>query len=379
MRRFILYSLCFILCGGGAFAASTGQNARDFMSPVAFNTMEPFMNQQMANGLRPDAANRAFNPSSAFSRNAVGSGNTPISGLVREKSVNTVLPAEPVSDGQAAQGVVLRKTPKGTPDAPYSYTQFTPGNLVAPQLTARSGLPPVAQNGQRVVVPRSSGGANAARSATTAGSGAAAVAAGQRRVVPRATREDSASQASNRGQAAPAMTTVPMNSVSASQCLADYKACMNGYCQRKNTLYNRCSCSPQLARIDAEFKPAIEEILRQIVIFKNGGKPGELMSNDELNEFWEDTFAEFTGGNDMMSLTDALNIDWADSENRMQGEKSFVMGHEYCVQHLRGCFYMASNLRDAYRSEIARDCATYEKHLGNIKLAGESVLAQIGE
>jgi len=36
---------------------------------------------------------------------------------------------------------------------------------------------------------------------------------------------------------------------------------------------------------------------------------------------------------------------------------------------------MASNLRDAYKSEIARDCDAYEKGLQKIQDAAESVIA----
>ncbi len=40
---------------------------------------------------------------------------------------------------------------------------------------------------------------------------------------------------------------------------------------------------------------------------------------------------------------------------------------------------MASNLRDAYKSEIARDCSTYEDTLKKIKNIAESVIEHYKE
>jgi hypothetical protein len=63
----------------------------------------------------------------------------------------------------------------------------------------------------------------------------------------------------------------------------------------------------------------------------------------------------------------------------MRGKNAFLIGHDYCVQHLRGCFYMVSNLRDSYKSEISRDCTAYKKYLTNLKTAGERVISQAEE
>jgi len=49
------------------------------------------------------------------------------------------------------------------------------------------------------------------------------------------------------------------------------------------------------------------------------------------------------------------------------------------VQHLRGCYYMAANMRDAYRSEIARDCAAYESSLQRLQRAIESLVESYNE
>ena len=79
-------------------------------------------------------------------------------------------------------------------------------------------------------------------------------------------------------------------------------------------------------------------------------------------------------GNLAPKLDNALNINWAGMESRVRGQNAFATGHEYCVQHLRGCYYMAGNLRDAYRSEIARDCAEYEQSLMTLKSVAETVV-----
>ena len=60
--------------------------------------------------------------------------------------------------------------------------------------------------------------------------------------------------------------------------------------------------------------------------------------------------------------------------SRVRGQNAFAAGHTYCVNHLRACSSMASNLRDAYKSETERDCSTYEKTLERIQMAAESVI-----
>lgn len=94
----------------------------------------------------------------------------------------------------------------------------------------------------------------------------------------------------------------------------------------------------------------------------------------EMNEYWMNTIGKYSGENTWVNLENALDIDWASTESRVRGQTAFVTGHEYCVQHLRGCSYMATNLRDAYRSEIARDCSTYEQSLQRLKTVAESIV-----
>ena len=97
-------------------------------------------------------------------------------------------------------------------------------------------------------------------------------------------------------------------------------------------------------------------------------------SDAEMDEYWMDTVGKYRGENSWTNLDNALDIDWASTESRVRGQTAFTTGHEYCVQHLRGCYYMAANMRDVYRSEIARDCAAYESYLQTIKNAADSIV-----
>ena len=117
-------------------------------------------------------------------------------------------------------------------------------------------------------------------------------------------------------------------------------------------------------------------MLNQIIMIKNGSSS---WSDAEMNEYWMSTVGKYTGDNSWTKLDDLLDIDWSTMENRTRGQNAFVTGHEYCVQHTAGCFYMAGNLRDAYVSKINSDCATYEKSLQVLKNAAESVVGAYRE
>ena len=145
---------------------------------------------------------------------------------------------------------------------------------------------------------------------------------------------------------------------------------MNRYCLREDTAYNRCYCSAKLSQIDANYQPTIDSLIKQILELQNNGS----WSATEMNEYWESRISIYTGDNSWKNLDNLLDIDWASMESRVRGQNAFATGHEYCVQHLQGCFYMASNLRDAYRSQINTDCASYEKSLQRLKNAAESIL-----
>lgn len=167
----------------------------------------------------------------------------------------------------------------------------------------------------------------------------------------------------------------PTERISSTRCLADYTECMNKYCQRENTAYNRCYCSSRLSQIDSEYQPAIENLIAQILSLRTKNT----WTDEEMNEYWMDTIGKYSGENSWINLENALNINWAGTESRVRGQNAFNTGHEYCIQHLRGCYYMAGNLRDAYRSEITRDCSVYEQSLQRLKNAAESIVESYRE
>ena len=234
----------------------------------------------------------------------------------------------------------------------------------------------------RRVVPRKTTSSATARSATTTvstGRGATTqIPTNKRRVVPRsATTTNTIVRATVPNQRARGTTTVAeKESVSTSRCLADYTECMNGYCERENTYYNRCYCSSKLAQIDSQYQPQITSLINEIIRLQNGGGT---WTAEEMNEYWMSRIGQYAGENSFENLEDALNIDWATTEHRARGQQAFITGHTYCSQHLRACAPMASNLRDAYRSQISRDCQSYENRLNRIKTAAESLVQYYSE
>ncbi len=157
---------------------------------------------------------------------------------------------------------------------------------------------------------------------------------------------------------------------SSQRCMADYKACMEDYCKREDTAYNRCYCSAKLAQIDAKYQNKIDELIQKIIRLQYGTNA----TSEDITEYWNQTVGTQIDNNPWVNIDNALNIEWADTQSRVRGQNAFNIGHQYCSQHLRACYYMASNLRDAYKSEIARDCETYEKSLKKIQDAAESVI-----
>ena len=343
-----------------------------FMTPATFNTIEPFLTTKMADALRPSGAEWAPNPSVTFARSAIGAVQAPVSKFstafdnppVNTDATQTTAPTRPLlsaSSGIAAAGSAQRVA---------GAQQIAAARAATPQ-QAGGSLPPVAQQGRRVVA-RSGINTMVARSAAPMQMGVMQPAATQqRRVVARA------AIVNPRSGNTPYEVATALPNVSTNQCMADYAACMNGYCQRDNTPYNRCYCSPQLAQIDAELRPAIDDIVSRLAIMKAGGNPnGENMTDQEWEDYWQQTFGQYTDQNNMAALNSALNINWMDTESSVRGQNAFITGHEYCIQHLVACAYMSSNLRDAYRSDIARDCAAYRDYLTKIKTAGQTILSQ---
>ncbi|MBQ2858823.1 MAG: hypothetical protein IJE82_00475, partial [Alphaproteobacteria bacterium] len=179
----------------------------------------------------------------------------------------------------------------------------------------------------------------------------------------------------NRATSAPQAITTSTERVSSTRCLSDYTECMNMYCMRENTKYNRCYCSSRLSQIDSEYQPAIDNLIKQILTIQTANT----WTDAEMDEYWMNIVGKYSAENSWTNLDNALNIDWASMESRVRGQNAFATGHEYCVQHLQGCYYMAGNLRDAYRSEIARDCDTYEQSLQKLKNAAESIVESYHE
>ena len=160
------------------------------------------------------------------------------------------------------------------------------------------------------------------------------------------------------------------DSVSSQQCFARYKECMDTYCERQDAAYDRCYCSAKLAQIDSKYQKKIDSLIQQIIRLKYNNS----VSDEEINAYWDETVGVYTHTNPWVNIDNALNIDWSSTENRIRGQNAFTTGHSYCVGYLRSCSYMAQSLRDAYKSEIERDCATYEQGLSHIQMAAESVV-----
>lgn len=158
--------------------------------------------------------------------------------------------------------------------------------------------------------------------------------------------------------------------VSSKRCFADYKECMEMYCKREDTAYNRCYCSARLSQIDSKYQNKIDALIQEIVRLQYNTDA----TDEDIKDYWDKTVGVYTKTNPWVNIDNALNIEWADTQSRINGQKAFNTGHEYCVNYLRACYYMASNMRDAYKSEISRDCDTYEQSLKKIQTVAESVI-----
>lgn len=315
--------LCVITSANAVTTRNAGARSAT-ASPMAaynYNYMYPYLNNQMRTDLNPGVT-----PSQ--------SGN-PISVITKTEQLSA--PRRVVSRSAARSA-----TTTGTPTT--SARAATTGIKTAATGTSNAGT---GNNTRRVV----------ARAGTT-------------HTAVRSSRGDASQTVQNANNAINAASYNTSESLPSTRCLADYTECMNGYCQRENTAYNRCYCSTKLAQIDAQYQPAIDNLIQQILRLRSSNT----WSDAEMNEYWMTMVGQYTGDNSWVKLDNALNIDWAGMESRVRGQQAFATGHDYCVQHLRGCAYMATNMRDAYRSEIARDCTTYELGLLKIKNAAESIV-----
>lgn len=315
--------------------ARTGNTASQ-TAAYNYNYMYPYLNNQMRTELNPGGVT----PTQS---------SNPIDVVVRTEKIGAtrnVVPRSTQKTGAAAAASSARSAANSANSAARSATSAA--TSAARSATSASTSTGGATTTRRVV----------ARSGTTQAATAARSTRGQTSYISNTT----ANMAAN--------TTTTDTPITSARCLADYTECMNGYCQRESTKYNRCYCSAKLAQIDAAYQPEIDSLIKQIIRLQSTNE----WTDAEMNEYWMSVIGKYTGDNSWENLENALNIDWAGTESRVRGQQAFATGHEYCVQHLQGCAYMAGNLRDAYRSEIARDCTTYEQALQRLKNAAESLV-----
>lgn len=310
MERFLRFCTIFLIFTQAPWQLAAAPVQSKYIKPDTYNYMYPYMNNQMRTDLNPGITpNQSTNP------------------------MDVVVRTEKLS---APRRVVSRSSTK----------------------TARST--------QNIAQPKT----NVARSASGTNNNRRVVArSGVRRTTQQAR---SNTRTNNTARTSPQIAPEPLATqrISSVQCMAGYTECMDMYCEREQTEYNRCYCSSKLAQIDSAYKGTIDSLITQILTVKATNN----WSDSEMNEYWMSTIGKFSDSNSWVNIDNALNINWADTESRVRGQNAFITGHDYCVQYLRGCSYMATNLRDAYKSQINRDCATYEQSLDRLKNAAESIV-----
>lgn len=322
MERFFTYLFAFLFstCAYAAVAPMSGR-VSGYVDPQSYAYMYPYLNNKMRTEMNPGTT--------------VSMANNPIDVIVKTKAMSNQRRVVPRTSRAATTGA------------------------------ARTATTGATKSGRRVVPRTAKTTATAAKSPA---SKAARATTNTRNVISRAATRDNATTTAT-------TTNIVTESVSSSRCMADYATCMNRYCIRENTAYNRCYCSAKLTQIDAQYQPVISDLITQIITLQGGGQ----WTQEEMNEYWMESIGKYTGENSWVSLDNALNIDWPEPEERNSGQNAFMVGHQYCIQHLRACAYMSSNLRDAYRSQISRDCTTYEKQMERIKTAAEAMIEYYSE
>ncbi|MBO7508863.1 MAG: hypothetical protein J6T57_01115 [Alphaproteobacteria bacterium] len=321
VERIFKYFIALCCAVYATVAGAVVQKPAMYVDPNAYAYMYPYLNNQMRTALNPGTT--------------VSMVNNPIDVVIKTKPIGeqrrvVPRPRQTTGTARAAANTTVARGTNSTPT--------TARRVVArPNSTvARAGV------AQRGVAARTSNG-----------------------------RSDPNTTVQSAGRT----TTIVNEGVSTSRCLADYIKCMDGYCTRENTAYNRCYCSAKLAQIDSKYQPTISDMIIQIIKLQGGGN----WTEEEMNEYWMEKIGNYVGENSWTNLDNALNIEWPTADERIRGQNAFRTGHEYCVQHLRACAYMASNMRDAYRSQISRDCTTYENALIRIKNAAESLIDYYSE
>lgn len=352
LRKLSLFIFVTSLFIADANALTARSAASNYVSENTYNNLYPYMNNTMRTNLNPGTT-----PSQS---------NAAINVLTRTKTT---------SNSTTTRNVV-----------PRSATTVSTARSASTSTQSQKARAATSQSSTRRVTPRATSSSNSARSGTTYTSAAtrSVPTTSTRQVVSRSatntaqvqtatpirSTRDNSNVSTVRQTTTNAVYTSTDNAVSSARCMADYTECMNAYCERENTEYNRCYCSSKLSQIDSQYKPQIDELIKKILTVKNGNN----WTDAEMNEYWMNTIGKYTGDNSWVNLDNALDINWADTESRVRGQQAFAMGHEYCVQYLKSCAYMQTNLRDAYRSEIERDCATYETSLQKLKNAAESIV-----
>ena len=147
-----------------------------------------------------------------------------------------------------------------------------------------------------------------------------------RRVVGRGTPNTNTARSARLVRTVGTTTTSTATGTTSSQrCFADYKNCMDSYCERTDAAYNRCFCSAKLSQIDSKYQPKIDSLIQQIIKLKYNTDA----TDAEIKEYWDETVGVYTGTNPWVNIDNALNIDWADTQTRFRGQNAFTAGHTY--------------------------------------------------
>jgi len=353
-------------------AENTPVDMTGVMSPYQYNMMEPFLNNTMRDRMAPPGYNLAPSQQQVMMQQAPNSSVAPLSAFaVPQAGGETRQQRRAVArGGQRRQAATVptaaraANTPGGVLNSPPGHrTSNNPNARTAPN-TVRAAQKPGTRTG-------SNQNANRARAASTS----SVQGTGQNRTRGVAARSSAGRPSNPNAQGNPNAPSVTPGDITPAQCLANYNSCMDSYCHRPNTPYDRCFCSARLAQIDAGNRPAMEGLTKRLIIHQTGGNISGGMTQEEINKLWDELFGA-SGANNMEILDNNLRIDWADMESTRRGQQAFVTGDSYCRQNLRGCFYMEDNLRSMYRTTMGQDCKKYENTLRRTRHALELAVRQ---
>ncbi len=311
-------------------ASLTGRNVSAYANQQSLSSMTPYMTQAMKNRLEINAARSA----SVTTANNIRAVQT---GTMAKNSGN-------VATG-GKRGVVARSGASmaraGTTSMASSVTSTSPARVAS---SASAGRGVVARSGTSTA---RAGTTSMARSTTNARSGTNTI-----------------------NQSTAIVTDDPnASAVSSDRCIADYQKCMDGYCLTETSKYKRCFCSDRLIEIENGVQPSIDGLMEEIVASQIGDSASkDYMSIQEMQ-------ADLAS---LGSLENSLKIDWAKASNQLKGQAAYDTANNYCLQHLQGCYYMQSTLKNVYRSEVNKACMTYEAGLKQIEANAKKILCQRG-